>query len=296
MEDIDESFFYTFDSEEYNKLWAEVKNSEDPVLYKTCIITPRALITMVDHAIAGDRNEILGFCLGKATKNTILVNDVFSTTTLGTETNCYATTESYVQYFAVKESLELSGRQSANVSGWYHSHPDYGCWLSTTDVIAQNIMQATGPMVALVVDPIKTANTGKVFLGAFRNFPQSYISSQHNFGNSLIPSEKIKDYGASAGKYYQLAINYFLTDSDKLVLNDIIQHSWGEELAESPLIANSIFIAAQINDQAAKRINMLANNVMSGTDIETLKNIVRGINEDRRAGIMIQKMKSEVFG
>ena len=43
--------------------------------------------------------------------------------------------------------------------GWYHSHPSYGCWLSGIDVKTQELFQiSTDPFLAIVVDPIKSAN------------------------------------------------------------------------------------------------------------------------------------------
>ena len=39
--------------------------------------------------------------------------------------------------------------------GWWHSHPDFGCFLSTTDVETQRFFFPESYQVALVVDPIK---------------------------------------------------------------------------------------------------------------------------------------------
>jgi proteasome lid subunit RPN8/RPN11 len=46
-----------------------------------------------------------------------------------------------------------------HIVGWYHSHPSFGCWLSGIDVDTQERFQkSTDPFVAIVVDPIKSAN------------------------------------------------------------------------------------------------------------------------------------------
>lgn len=296
MTEIDEAFFYTFNSDEYTSFWKQVQSIPDPDYFKECIVRPRALITMVYHGIKGDRNEIIGFCIGKAQGNSIYVSDAFSCSTIGTETNCDANIESYQEWYSVMESFKKVGRQCLSFSGWYHSHPDYGCWLSTTDVKAQNNMQTQGPMVALVVDPIKTATMGKVFLGAFRNYPEDYISNQQKYSNSLIPDAKSAEYGASAGMYYQLALNYYLTKADKIVLNDIIKNSWGETLAESPLMTNSMWIGAQIKDQVIRRMALAFDQKSTLPELDTLQNIIRGLNEDQKAGLKIQKMKYEIFG
>lgn len=54
------------------------------------------------------------------------------------------------------------------VVGWYHSHPGFGCWLSSVDVNTQQSFEALHPRsVAVVVDPIQSVK-GKVVIDAFR--------------------------------------------------------------------------------------------------------------------------------
>jgi COP9 signalosome complex subunit 5 len=59
-------------------------------------------------------------------------------------------------------------KKQEQVLGWYHSHPNYGPWLSGIDVATQQSMQSMGPMLAIVIDPIRTQISGKVDIGAFR--------------------------------------------------------------------------------------------------------------------------------
>lgn len=70
-----------------------------------------------------------------------------------------------------------------NVVGWYHSHPGFGCWLSSVDVNTQTVISGylTDPQifekidarcVAVVVDPIQSVK-GNVVIDAFRLFPNS---------------------------------------------------------------------------------------------------------------------------
>ena len=44
---------------------------------------------------------------------------------------------------------------SLRVLGWFHSHPDFGCFLSTTDLKTQQYFFPEVYQVALVVDPIR---------------------------------------------------------------------------------------------------------------------------------------------
>ena len=66
-------------------------------------------------------------------------------------------------------------RRNEEILGWYHSHPNYGPWLSGIDVNTQKNMQMVGPMLAIVIDPIRTEISGRVDIGAFRtcNKPKS---------------------------------------------------------------------------------------------------------------------------
>ncbi len=44
---------------------------------------------------------------------------------------------------------------SLRIVGWWHSHPGFGCFLSTTDVKTQEYFFPESYQVALVVDPVK---------------------------------------------------------------------------------------------------------------------------------------------
>ena len=44
---------------------------------------------------------------------------------------------------------------SLRILGWWHSHPDFGCFLSTTDVKTQSYFFPESYQVALVIDPIR---------------------------------------------------------------------------------------------------------------------------------------------
>lgn len=70
-----------------------------------------------------------------------------------------------------------------NVVGWYHSHPGFGCWLSSVDVNTQTVIswyltdlqifeKIDARCVAVVVDPIQSVK-GNVVIDAFRLFPNS---------------------------------------------------------------------------------------------------------------------------
>lgn len=65
--------------------------------------------------------------------------------------------------------LKQTGRPEI-VVGWYHSHPGFGCWLSSVDVNTQQSFEQLHPRsVSVVIDPIQSVK-GKVVIDAFRYF------------------------------------------------------------------------------------------------------------------------------
>lgn len=57
---------------------------------------------------------------------------------------------------AMLEMLKQTGRPEI-VVGWYHSHPGFGCWLSSVDCNTQQSFEQLHPRaVAVVVDPIQS--------------------------------------------------------------------------------------------------------------------------------------------
>ena len=94
------------------------------------------------------------------------------------------------------------------VVGWYHSHPGFGCWLSSVDVNTQQVSfliylkiksfeQLNQRAVAVVVDPIQSVK-GKVVIDAFRLInPQSMMmgveprQTTSNIGHLNKPSIQV---------------------------------------------------------------------------------------------------------
>ena len=78
------------------------------------------------------------------------------------------------------------------------------------------------PWLAIVVDPVRTASTGKVEIGAFRTYPQGYKPPEGEASEfESVPLNKIEDFGAHQNQYYQLEISYFKSASDTALLNTL---------------------------------------------------------------------------
>lgn len=75
-------------------------------------------------------------------------------------------------------------------------------------------------------------SSGKVDLACFRTFPESYIADLEKGGNttagskSLVPMDKLEDFGIHAHKYYQLEHSFFKSQLDQYVLNNLWNEYW----------------------------------------------------------------------
>ena len=253
---------------------------------------------MLKHSIKGDRQEIMGFLIGHAGENAFYINDAISFPVLGTETRVNATDECMGDFIERQDCIEALGKPRF-ACGWYHSHPEYGCWLSGIDVATQrNMQQANGAFTALVIDPIQTATFGKVFLGSFCTFtkqPGSNGSGTVKTSSALIPLDKIEDFGLQANQYYELNIEYYTTEADEKVIKDIITKSWGETISSSPLTTTAEFFARLVKQGAQRMQNVISGNSNQG-DLMSLSELFNRLNQDRRAAILSQKMKRSIFG
>lgn len=123
-----------------------------------------------------------------------------------------------------------------SVVGWYHSHPGFGCWLSSVDInTQQSFEQLTPRAVAVVVDPIQSVK-GKVVIDAFRLInPQSLMLGQEprqstsNLGHLNKPSIQALIHGLNR-HYYSIGINYRKTALEENMLMNLHKHPWTEAL------------------------------------------------------------------
>lgn len=122
------------------------------------------------------------------------------------------------------------------VVGWYHSHPGFGCWLSSVDInTQQSFEQLTPRAVAVVVDPIQSVK-GKVVIDAFRLIqPQTVVMGQEprqttsNLGHLNKPSIQALIHGLNR-HYYSIAIDYRKTGLEENMLMNLHKQVWTEAL------------------------------------------------------------------
>jgi len=137
---------------------------------------------------------------------------------------------------AMLDMLKQTGRPEM-VVGWYHSHPGFGCWLSSTDINTQSSFEALNPRaVALVVDPIQSVK-GKVVIDCFRLInPQLMMLGQEprqttsNIGHLHKPSIQALIHGLNR-HYYSIVIDYRKNELEEQMLMNLNKRNWTSGLS-----------------------------------------------------------------
>lgn len=185
---------------------------------------------MLRHGRAGVPMEVMGLMLGEFIDDyTVRVVDVFAMPQSGTGVSV----EAVDPVFQTKmlDMLKQSGRPEM-VVGWYHSHPGFGCWLSSVDVNTQMSFEALNKRaVAVVVDPIQSVR-GRVVIDAFRTIPPSNALTQtearqttSNLGHLAKPSIVALIHGLNR-HYYSMAIDYRKDGLEEAMLLNVHKQAW----------------------------------------------------------------------
>ncbi|KAK5575116.1 hypothetical protein RB653_010372 [Dictyostelium firmibasis] len=221
-----------------------------PDTAETIHISSLALLKMLQHARAGVPLEVMGLMLGELIDEyTIRVIDVFAMPQSGTSVSV----EAIDPVFQTKmlDMLKQTGRDEI-VIGWYHSHPGFGCWLSSVDVnTQQSFEQLQARAVAVVVDPLQSVR-GKVVIDAFRTIKTAPTAEPRqitsNLGHLQDPSIQALIHGLNRN-YYSIAINYRKNELEQKMLLNLHKKKWTEGL-----IVDKFDVHEQSNE---KQINNL---------------------------------------
>ncbi|KAF9147367.1 multicatalytic endopeptidase [Linnemannia schmuckeri] len=220
-------------------------------------ISSLSLLKMLKHGRAGVPMEVMGLMLGEFVDDyTVRVIDVFAMPQSGTGVSV----EAVDPVFQTKmlDMLKQTGRPEM-VVGWYHSHPGFGCWLSSVDVNTQQSFEQLNPRaVAVVVDPIQSVK-GKVVIDAFRlinpqtaavgNEPRQTTS---NIGHLNKPSIQALIHGLNR-HYYSIAINYRKNELEQKMLLNLHKKNW-----TSGLTLTNFHEHTEDNEKAVKTMLSLA--------------------------------------
>uniref|UniRef100_A0A1I7Z2Y4 MPN domain-containing protein n=1 Tax=Steinernema glaseri TaxID=37863 RepID=A0A1I7Z2Y4_9BILA len=212
-----------------------------PDTSETVYISSLALLKMLRHGRSGVPMEVMGLMLGEFTDEyTIKVVDVFAMPQSGTGVSV----EAVDPVFQTKmlDMLKRTGRGEM-VVGWYHSHPGFGCWLSSVDIATQQSFEALSERaVAVVIDPIQSVK-GKVVIDAFRSINVMALATAQgrlaptaeprqttsNLGHLVRPSLVAAIHGLGT-RYYSLPISYKSNQKDQKMLQCVHKKNWAEGL------------------------------------------------------------------
>ncbi|KAM0340676.1 hypothetical protein ACHAPQ_001016 [Fusarium lateritium] len=289
------------------KLW-----KQDPGYFKNVRISATALVKMTMHARSGGNLEVMGLMQGYTKDDSFIVTDAFRLPVEGTETRVNAQGEANEYLVEYLDLCRAQGRQE-NVVGWYHSHPGYGCWLSGIDVDTEAMQQQwQDPFLAVVIDPDRTINSGKVDIGAFRTYPEDHKPSGAvaSDGFQAVPLAKAAEFGAHASRYYSLEVSHFKSSLDSHLLELLWHKYWVQTLGQNPLITNRDYGNKQMLDLSSKikeattgitrsraGQGMMMGTVSKSSDkaVDKLAKESNLIASKERSGLVANQVKASVF-
>ena len=195
--------------------------------------------------------EVMGLMLGEFIDDyTVRVVDVFAMPQSGTGVSV----EAVDPVFQAKmlDMLKQTGRPET-VVGWYHSHPGFGCWLSSVDCNTQQAFEALNKRaVAVVIDPIQSVR-GKVVIDAFRLISSQLIMAQQeprqttsNIGHLQKPSIVSLIHGLNR-HYYSMAINYRKNELEEQMLLNMNKQAWTGGLSLQNFATHSVNNEQKLN-------------------------------------------------
>lgn len=209
-----------------------------PDTAETVHISSLALLKMLKHGRAGVPMEVMGLMLGKFVDDyTVQVVDVFAMPQSGTGVSVESVDEVFQK--DMMDKLQLTGR-AEYVVGWYHSHPGFGCWLSSTDCqTQQSFEQLNKRAVAVVIDPIQSVK-GKVVIDAFRLIAQQqaiFSNSEPRQSTSVVghlnkPSIQARIRGLDRS-YYSLNIDYRKNALEMKMLSNVHAKRWASGITST---------------------------------------------------------------
>jgi 26S proteasome regulatory subunit N11 len=187
--------------------------------------------------------EVMGLMLGDFVDEfTVRVVDVFAMPQSGTGVSVEAVDPVYQ-----KDMLDMlkQTKRGENVVGWYHSHPGFGCWLSSVDQnTAQSFEQLHPRCVSVVVDPIQSVK-GKVVIDAFRCIPPEIMATggeaRHvtSVVGSLAKPSVVAIINGLNRHYYALPIAYRKNALEARMLMNVHKKKWTAGLALQDFRASS---------------------------------------------------------
>jgi 26S proteasome regulatory subunit N11 len=171
------------------------------------------------------------------------------------------------------------------VVGWYHSHPGFGCWLSSVDIqTQQSFEQLNARSVAVVVDPIQSVK-GKVVIDAFRLIQATTMmmgieprQTTSNLGHLQRPALSALMHGLGR-HYYSINVATKRTQLEQSMLLSLHKKEWTSALTLQNF--------ATMDEQNRK-------------DIDAMKDLAKGycvrVKEETSGNLSIEELERRHVG
>tara|TARA_B100001250_G_C19789804_1_gene785905 strand:- start:97 stop:1056 length:960 start_codon:yes stop_codon:yes gene_type:complete len=172
-------------------------------------ISSDALNKMDSHSNTDLSNEVGGFLVGKIKKDITYVDDFIAANSGESKSSSFKFTDE--DWKSLYKEIEKSSE--AELIGWFHTHPDFGTFLSSYDEFIQNNFFSDNGRVAIVFDPIRqewsafiqvNGETNKVELKKSNENKQVKIAAPKYRNNKLITSVLLTVIFASYSIYLYL--------------------------------------------------------------------------------------------
>jgi len=124
-------------------------------------------VLKVVKEICSDSNlELFGYLVGnvfewKENKYVVITDQLYDKNAVDSQQYFTSQIDGTAGNFDIvlKGLKDIRKNDDLRILGWWHTHPDFGCFLSTTDVHTQRYFFPETYQVALIVDPIRKEYT-----------------------------------------------------------------------------------------------------------------------------------------
>ncbi|CAG9572120.1 putative metallopeptidase [Leishmania major strain Friedlin] len=265
----------------------------DSLFFESVSVSLAATVKMFLHGTRGCPDmsqgrfnwfEVMGLLIGHFSHRELILTDSFSLPVAASEVECSMTEASQIYMANYLEYHRRLGKAEPGCLGWYHTHPGYSCFLSGIDVTTQQgSQQIQDPWVALVIDPVKTLQTGQFSMKAFRTYPGGDFQGQRSRSAShsavdgahpaaspanataftmpdeygIPPSNRVKEFGMHAHRYYELPVRIVQSARDAPLWELLQRHFWPLSLSLTFPFAPSTRICHCCSAELAKVVSAL---------------------------------------
>jgi len=134
---------------------ADIPHRKRAVQGVRLFISENVMNDMIWHSEIGGENEVMGLLVGRTYSDDegiyVTVEKAMTSSLLSDPVSVRFDSESMSELIDGMDCLA----EGESITGWYHSHPGLGCFLSETDVRTQEGIFGDECGFAIVVDPVQ---------------------------------------------------------------------------------------------------------------------------------------------